>query len=206
MTETKEAANLRSPRVMLSYPHLFIPNRAPGSDRDLYSCTLVFDSEAQGTAEFATMKAEANRVLRERFGAQTEMLFKAGQLRSPFIDGNIHAVKNPEFAGKVLIRCSSKMKPGVVDRALRPITDESKIYPGCFVFASLNCYAYPNASATGPATGNKGVSFGLRNIQFVADGTPLGGRSRPDDDFTSLDGDAFVADQREAAGGKEQMF
>ena len=32
-------------------------------------------------------------------------------------------------------------------------------------------------------SGNNGVAAGLNNIQKVADGTPLGGRSRAEDDF-----------------------
>jgi hypothetical protein len=38
--------------------------------------------------------------------------------------------------------------------------------------------------------GNKGVSFGLLNLQTVADGDPLGGRVRPTDAFKPVEGAA----------------
>ena len=37
--------------------------------------------------------------------------------------------------------------------------------------------------------GNKGVAAGLNNLQKLADGTPLGGHSRAEDDFADLDDD-----------------
>ena len=35
--------------------------------------------------------------------------------------------------------------------------------------------------------GNKGISCGLGNIQKIADGEPLGGRTRAEDDFEAYD-------------------
>jgi hypothetical protein len=37
--------------------------------------------------------------------------------------------------------------------------------------------------------GNRGIACGLNNLQKLADGTPLGGRSRPEDDFADDDDD-----------------
>jgi hypothetical protein len=66
-----------------------------------------------------------------------------------------------------------------VDRRVQPIVDPREIYPGCFVIASVRAFTYDTR-------GNKGVSFGLNHIQKIADGTPIGGRSRPEDDFQPL--------------------
>ena len=35
--------------------------------------------------------------------------------------------------------------------------------------------------------GNKGIACGLGNIQKIADGEPLGGRTRAEDDFEAYD-------------------
>ncbi|MGV8846404.1 DUF2815 family protein [Tessaracoccus sp.] len=88
--------------------------------------------------------------------------------------------RNPEYAGCWYLSVSAKTRPGVVDQALNPITDTTEMYSGCYVRASLNAFAYSQS-------GNKGVSFGLNNIQKMADGEPLGGRSRAEDDFEELD-------------------
>lgn len=37
------------------------------------------------------------------------------------------------------------------------------------------------------ANGNKGIACGLQNLQKLEDGEPLGGRSRPKDDFDAVD-------------------
>lgn len=178
---------LRTPYAILSYPHLF---QAFASEDDLklgrkpkYSCALLFDAEAQKTAEWAALRAEANRVAAVRFGDKLPGMVTAGDFKSPFLDGNKYAEKNPECAGKIMLRVSTLTRPGIVDANKLPVTDETKAYPGVIVRASLNAYAYPQVGKTGPAAANKGVSFGLRNIQIVMDGTPLGSRTRAEDDF-----------------------
>ena len=37
--------------------------------------------------------------------------------------------------------------------------------------------------------GNRGIACGLNNLQKLKDGTPLGGHSRPEDDFDIEDDD-----------------
>jgi hypothetical protein len=78
---------------------------------------------------------------------------------------------------------SSKAKPGVVDADVSPIMEQSEVYSGCYARVSLRAFAFSNS-------GNKGVSFGLGNVQKLADGDSLGGsRARAEDDFTPIDAD-----------------
>jgi hypothetical protein len=49
------------------------------------------------------------------------------------------------------------------------IINEADFYPGCYARATVRPFWYDTA-------GNKGVAFGLQNIQKLADGEPLGGR------------------------------
>lgn len=56
--------------------------------------------------------------------------------------------------------------PQIVDNRRRPITDESKVYSGCYANVFVSVYAYDNESS--------GVGFGLLGIQKTADGDPLG--------------------------------
>ena len=187
---------LRTPPGILTYPHLFelfaLDKEKPTELS--YSTSVLFDAEAQATAEWASLKAEANRVARERFGDDLPRLLAEGEFKSPFLDGNKYAAKNPEAAGKVMLRLKTTMKPGIVDAQVRPITDTSKVYPGAIAIVSVGCYAYPKPGATGPKAANKGVSFGLRNVQIVRSDTPaLGNISRPDQDFVPLGAGAVQA-------------
>jgi hypothetical protein len=73
-----------------------------------------------------------------------------------------------------------------VDAAVQPIMEEGEFYAGCYARATISPYAYDKA-------GNRGVAFGLRNIQKIADGEPFSGKSKPENDFDSLDVDTTAA-------------
>jgi len=62
---------------------------------------------------------------------------------------------------------------------LEMLTEESAFYPGCYAIATATCFAYNKA-------GNVGVSFGLGNLQKVAEGEPLGGRTTAAQDFAPV--------------------
>jgi len=190
MTTSQDVVKLTSPRAILSFPHLFTPYLSD-DDRKLgrkakFSCSLLFDAAAQATAEFAKLKAEANRVAKEKWGDLLPDMVKNGDFHSPFLSGDKYAVKYPEQGGKIVLRVSSTVKPGIVDQMVRPVQDESAVYSGLIVIASLNCYAYAPTKERPQI--KKGVSFGLRNMQIVEAGTPLGNRTRPEDDFVPLEG------------------
>ena len=63
---------------------------------------------------------------------------------------------------------------------MNEILDESEIYSGCYGKVSLRAFAYDQK-------GNKGVSFGLQNVQKVRDGESLGGRVNPQDEFKPVE-------------------
>ena len=102
-------------------------------------------------------------------------------LKSPLRDGDTDR-DAPEYKGHYFINANSKLKPGVVDAAVNPILDQSEIYSGCYGRVSLNFFPYN-------ANGNRGIGAGLQNVQKLADGEPLSGRSRAEDDFTAATDD-----------------
>ena len=87
----------------------------------------------------------------------------------------------------ILLNANSKQAPQVVDRNVQPILDQSELYSGCYIRASVTFYAYNS-------NGNKGIAAGLGNIQKVRDGEPLGSRMNAKDEFDAVDGeDDFLA-------------
>ena len=52
--------------------------------------------------------------------------------------------------------------------------------------ASISFFAYN-------VNGNRGIACGLNNLQKLADGTPLGGKSRAEDDFATEEVDDFLS-------------
>ena len=103
-------------------------------------------------------------------------------LKTPLRDGDIERPDDPIYKNSFFINANSVTKPGVVDANLNPIIDPSELYSGIIGRASINFYAF-NSNC------NKGIACGLNNLQKLADGTPLGGHSRAEDDFAGLDDD-----------------
>jgi hypothetical protein len=77
------------------------------------------------------------------------------------------------------------MGPGIVDADRQPILTRSEMYSGVKGRASINLYAYN-------VNGNRGVACGLNNLQKIADGRPLGGKSRAEDDFATEEDEDFL--------------
>jgi len=177
------ALTVITPPAVLSYPALvrprLPPNPRPGQEA-VYGATLVFPVDADLTA----LKTVAMQALNEKFGAEeVAKMLKATppKLRVPF---RKDADKYDPNKYGVFINVSNKQKPGIVDRYAGPdgkpavLTDLDKIYPGCFVKASLSVYTYDQ-------NGNKGVAFGLQHLQWWADGERLDSRSNAADAFTA---------------------
>lgn len=101
----------------------------------------------------------------------------AASLKLPLYDGDTER-EGPEFAGCYFINAKAGRQPGIVDRGLVNITDPDKIYSGCYIRASINFFPFL-------ADGSKGVAAGLNNVQFLADGEPLGGGGSAAADFAT---------------------
>ena len=159
-----------------------------------YSITLVFNptkmkaaAEAEGAESeagqqwklFLEMVDTANKLSQERFkvkvGEQYDPDAHDKIVVSPFRKGS--SKRKYYEVDEIFVKFNSLTKPGVVDQARQPITQDSgRFVPGNLAHVSYNCFAYDTA-------GNKGVSFGLGNVQKVADGSPMFTATKPEDDF-----------------------
>lgn len=179
-------ARIITPEAILSYPNLFTP-RAMGDQEPKYSCALVFP---EGT-DLTAMKQAALDALTEEWGEKAPAMVKAGQARWPFRDNPDDVALKGYPEGSTFVNVRSNRKPGVVSifpdpstGKPTPVTDEAQVYPGVIVRASLDAYTYDTQ-------GNKGVTFGLGNVQIIRDGDRLDGRSHAEDEFEA-DPDALA--------------
>ena len=99
-------------------------------------------------------------------------------------DGDIEREDDEAYANAFFLNANSYQAPQIVDRSVQPILDKSEVYSGCYARVSLSFYAYNS-------NGNKGVACGLGNIQKLADGEPLGGKTNASADFGS-DSEDFI--------------
>jgi hypothetical protein len=96
----------------------------------------------------------------------------------PLRDGDVDRADDEAYAKSYFINVSSNTRPGIVDENLNTIMDQSEFYSGCYGRASIVFFAYNT-------NGSRGVSAALQNLQKLEDGEPLGGKSRPEDDFAT---------------------
>lgn len=169
--------NIMTPEFRVSFPNLFRPSRFNEASDPKFSCTMLFPKDA----DLAPLKREAERAAKEKWGDKVPK-----GLKTPFRDQGDFDHEGYE-PGAVFIRASSKQRPGVVDKNVQAVVDESEVYPGCFARATVRAYAYD-------VPGNKGIAFGLQNLQKLRDGDPIHGRSKPEDDFSPV-GDEEMAGQ-----------
>ena len=103
-------------------------------------------------------------------------------LKTPLRDGDAERPDDEAYANAYFVNANSATAPGIVDADRQPILDTSEVYSGVYGRASINFYAFNS-------NGNKGIACGLTNLQKIHDGEPLGGKSRPEDDFADEEED-----------------
>lgn len=103
-------------------------------------------------------------------------------LNMPLRDGDeeVDEDGNAKAPGCYFMNVNSKDKPGIIDRFKQPLDDPERVYSGVYARVSINAFGYNTG-------GNKGVSFGLNNVQIIKDGEFLGGRSSADADFDEVE-------------------
>ncbi len=178
---------LITPEFRVSFAHVFHPQDplpgAAATAKPKYGLTMLFPKGA----DLSGLKAAAAAAASEKFGDRLKDPNFAKRLRSPFRDQGEKAFEGYE-PGAIFINATSSQRPGLVDGNVQPIIEESQFYSGCYAIASVNAFAYDTA-------GNVGIAFGVNNIQKRRYGEPLGGRTRPEDDFVPAAGGAAATGQ-----------
>lgn len=151
-----------------SYARIMRPEKNQLNGGNEYSVTLLIPKSDADT--LGKLKAAAKAAIDAKFGGNAPK-----GMRNPIKDGDT-ATKSDgspmgdEFKGHFFIntKCNAdKHKPAVIDMEGNDLIDPDAVVSGDYIRASLNAYAYDQA-------GNRGVSFGLNNIQLVKKGQPLG--------------------------------
>ena len=174
-------------KVRLSYVNLFTPraDSENGNAEPKYSVQLLIPKTdtvtiAKIEKALAAVKADPKSVT--TWGGK----FLAGY-KTPLRDGDTErdTDKSPEYKGMYFLNASSSMKPQVVDADVNPVMDQTEVYSGCYGRVSINLYAFNQK-------GGIGIAAGLNNVQKIADGEPLGGRSTAEEDFGAEADDDFL--------------
>ena len=161
------AENLVTPEFRAAFISVFratsMKNADGTTNKPKYSIRACFPP----TAKLDALKKEAEAAAKDKWGDKIPKT-----LRSPFRTNE--ELENPIVGigdDWIIMSFSANedRRPGIVDAKLQDIiaNDETEVYSGAWYRAQVRAFAYENA-------GNKGVSFGLQNVQKLRDDDPLG--------------------------------
>jgi hypothetical protein len=171
------ATKIMLKNVRLSYANLFEPRENKNGELRYSTALLIPKDHPQVDELHAAITSEGE----EKFGKKwASMAKKAYPMYDADEDGK--ADDDPIYEGMFYINTSSKRKPQVVDRQVQPILDDSEIWSGCYANVSIAVFSFDVPE-------NKGVSFGLNNVQKVKEGERLGGAPNADEEFEAVDDD-----------------
>ncbi len=161
-------------KVRLSYANVWEPKAQTEGAKPKYSVSIIIPKDDTATLEKinkAIMDAAEQGTA--KFGGKKPNL-KA--IKTPLRDGDIEREDDEAYENAYFLNANSYQQPQIVDKNVEPILDKSEVYSGCYARVSFTFYAYNS-------NGNKGIAVGLGNIQKLADGEPLGGKTNASDDF-----------------------
>lgn len=194
MNKTK-GVKVMTPPFRANWVFLFQPREAKEvGKKPQYSVTCLFKKGENLDA----LKKAANAAIVEAWGADKAKWPK--ELKLPFKDqGTATRTKDDgtEFlpagyeAGAIYFEAKSQIQPTVVDSKLNRIIDESEVYSGCYMRATVTFKAYD-------VSGKKGITVYLQNLQKIKDGDSLAGRTRAEDEFSAIEVDDTPAPVQES--------
>ena len=170
-------------KVVMSYLTVNEPKTPLGGGTPKYSVSLIIPKSDTATVEKirAAIKAAYDEG-QSKLKGNSKSVPALEDLKTPLRDGDKERKGDDAYKDSFFVNANSTTKPGVVDADRNPILDSSELYSGIIGRASINFYAFNS-------NGNRGIACGLNNLQKLADGTPLGGHSRAEDDFADDDDD-----------------
>lgn len=168
-----------------------------------YSYTGIFDKDADLSKMIQLAKDTCEKEFPDGY--------EPDEVRSPFRYGfkeksrgdelgfaKPYKLENyPQYKDKITCTFScTKLQPGVVlpkkdaQGKWLPLTDQSKLYNGCYVIATVNCYI-------SDYQGNTSIKFGLQNIMVMKDGEPIKMGVSAENDFEGINPDDWGVDNSE---------
>ena len=168
-------------KVRFSYANVWEPKSINGGD-EKYSVSLIIPKNDTKTINDIKKAIEvAKQDGKAKFGGRIP-----ANLKTPLRDGDIDRPDDEAYKDSYFINANSKDKPQIVDKNVKPILDQSEVYSGCYGRASITFYAFNS-------NGNKGIACGLGNLQKLAEGDALSGRSKAEDEFSIFEDEDFLS-------------
>ena len=164
-----------------SYANVWTPKVMAEGAKPKYSVSLIIPKS--DTVTIQKIKAAIKAAYEEgqsKLKGNGKSVPPFAAIKTPLRDGDVERPDDEAYQNAYFVNANSPTAPGIVDADRQPIIDTSEVYSGVYGRASITFYAFNS-------NGNKGIACGLNNLQKIADGEPLGGKTRAEDDFADLD-------------------
>jgi hypothetical protein len=164
------AENIITPEFRAAYISVFKATSQKNQDGTMSAPKFSVRAAFPPSTDLSQMKAEAESAAVAKWGDKVPK-----SLRSPFrlneeLDKPVPGI--PDDWTIMTFSANEDRRPGLVDANLADIIDPTQVYSGAWFRCQVRAFGYE-------AKGNKGVSFGLQNVQKLRDGDSLGGANQP---------------------------
>jgi len=171
-----------------SYANVWTPKAMAEGAKLKYSVSLIIPkSDTVTIQKIKTAIKAAYEEGQSKLKGNGKSVPPLAAIKTPLRDGDVERPDDEAYKDAYFVNANSPTAPGIVDADRQPIIDTSEVYSGVYGRASINFYAFNS-------NGNKGIACGLNNLQKIADGEPLGGKTRAEDDFADLDDEDYDDD------------
>lgn len=170
-----------TPKFRVSFPTVFEPKAIQEGQKKKYSMVMLF-TMAEINANPAQKKLWDAMIAAAKAVAAEKWKVLPSNLQNPFRKGEEKEQYQGYGPGVIFVTGTTTTRPGLVGPDMTKIINPEDFYAGCYARATVNPYAWSYM-------GKNGVSFGLQNIQKIADGEPFSGRTDAEQDFDATGGD-----------------
>jgi len=172
--------NMLTPEFRGCFVTLFKPRASKNDDGTTGAPKYSIKAAFPPGTDLSAMKRAAEEAAKEKWA---DKMPKA--LRSPFrtneeLDNPLEGIGDDWTV--MTFSAAEDRRPGLVDAKLNDIINQEDVYSGAWFRAQVRPYAYDNK-------GNKGVAFGLQNVQKIRDDEPFGAaRVKASQAFSAIEG------------------
>jgi len=164
------ADNIITPEFRAAFISVFRATAQKQQDGSMGKAKFSVRAAFPPTSDISLLKAQAGAAAQDKWGDKIPKT-----IRSPFrlneeLENPVPGIGDDWWI--LTFSATEDRRPGIVDSNLQDIIDEADVYSGAWYRAQVRAFAYDNA-------GNKGVSFGLQNLQKLRNDDPMGGGRTP---------------------------
>ena len=177
---------ITGPNTRWSYANVWEAKSINGGTPKFSVSLIVPKSDTKTVAKIKAAIEAAYREGEAKLKGNGKTVPPLSAIKTPLRDGDTERPDDPAYTNAYFVNANSTTAPGIVDADRQPILERSEVYSGVYGRASINFYAFNS-------NGNKGIACGLNNLQKIRDGEPLGGKSRAEDDFATVEDEDFLS-------------